>query len=329
MKVVIPMAGYGTRLRPHTYSRPKPLINVAGQPMLKYLLDSLQPLNIDQYIFIVGYLGDQLQEYITTEYDFDSVFIRQEDLTGQSPAIYLARDYIDGPTIILFADTLFETDVNVIRTTDADGVIFAKEVEDPQRFGVVKTNAEGHIVEFIEKPSSKENRNAVIGLYYVKDGKRLLRAIEQQVATDRQVKGEFYIASAFEIMIEQGAKFRTENVTVWLDTGMLSTVLETNEYLLTHGDRDNSKEIHREGVTIIPPVNIHPDAKLNNSIIGPHTTIGANCEVNDSIIKNSIVDAGAIVQNSMLDKSLIGQNAQVIGRYRALNVGDQSSIAFS
>src|SRR5690349_3996946 len=138
MKVVIPMAGYGTRLRPHTYSRPKPLINVAGQPMLKYLMDALTVLDIDEYIFIVGYLGDQLEDYIRSEYDLKSVFIRQEDLTGQSPAIYLARDHIEGPTIILFADTLFETDLEAMKRTDKDGIIYTKEVPDPRRFGVVK-----------------------------------------------------------------------------------------------------------------------------------------------------------------------------------------------
>src|SRR5687767_5606210 len=150
MKVVIPMAGYGSRLRPHTFSRPKPLFNVAGQPMLKYLMDSLQVLNIDEYIFIVGYLGDQLEEFINTEYNLNSVFLRQEDLTGQSPAIYLARDHIEGPTIILFADTLFETDLEAVLRTDADGIIYTKEVEDPRSFGVVKVDDQGHITSFVE-----------------------------------------------------------------------------------------------------------------------------------------------------------------------------------
>jgi glucose-1-phosphate thymidylyltransferase len=328
MKVVIPMAGYGTRLRPHTYSRPKPLINVAGQPMLKYLLDSLQELNIDEYIFIVGYLGDQLEEYITSEYDFKSVFLRQEDLTGQSPAIYLARDHITGPTIILFADTLFETDLGVINSTEADGVIFTKEVVDPSQFGVVGLDQQGRIKTFIEKPETKENRNAVIGLYYVREGSELLRAIEEQVATNRLTKNEFFIADAFQIMIDKGADFRTQNVSVWLDTGRPSTVLDTNRYLLENG-RDNSAQYQKEGVTLIPPVNIDPAAVLKNAIIGPYTTVAANCHVEDSIVRDSILDEGAYVQNSVLAASLIGQKASVIGRFRTLNVGDQSTIDFS
>lgn len=328
MKVVIPMAGYGSRLRPHTFSRPKPLFNVAGQPMLKYLMDSLQVLDIDEYIFIVGYLGDQLEEFINTEYNLNSVFLRQEDLTGQSPAIYLARKHIDGPTIILFADTLFETDLEAVVRTDADGIIYTKEVEDPRSFGVVKLNDEGIITTFVEKPPTMENRNAVIGLYYVKDGKWLLRAIEKQVATNRMTKDEFFLADAFAIMIEEGAKFKTQPVTVWLDTGKPETVLETNRYLLENG-RDNSGDANREGVMLIPPVYIHPDAKITNAIIGPHATVAADCKVSDSIIRDSIVDAGATVESAMLDKSLIGQGAHVGGRFRAFNVGDRSSIDFS
>ena len=328
MKVVIPMAGFGTRLRPHTYSRPKPLINVAGQPMLKYLLDSLQELNIDEYIFIVGYLGDQLEEYITGEYDFKSVFLRQEDLTGQSPAIYLARDYISGPTIILFADTLIETDLGVINSTEADGVIFTKEVIDPSSFGVVGLDDQGRIRTFIEKPETKENRNAVIGLYYVREGQDLLRAIEEQVATNKLTKNEFFIADAFQIMIDKGADFRTQNVSVWLDTGKPTTVLDTNRYLLDNG-RDNSAQFKHEGVTLIPPVNIDPAAVLKNAIIGPYTTVAAKCHVEDSIVRDSILDEGAHVQNSVLAGSLIGQNASIIGRFRTLNVGDNSTIDFS
>jgi glucose-1-phosphate thymidylyltransferase len=328
MKVVIPMAGYGSRLRPHTYSRPKPLFNVAGQPMLKYLMDSLQVLDIDEYIFIVGYLGDQLEDFINTEYNLKSVFLRQEDLTGQSPAIYLARDHIEGPTIILFADTLFETDLEAVLRTDADGIIYTKEVEDPSQFGVVTLDEQGHIKTFVEKPTSKENRNAVIGLYYVKDGKRLLRAIEQQVATDRMTKGEFFLADAFAIMIEDGAKFRTQPVSVWLDTGKPDEVLKTNRYLLENG-RDNSAERQREGVMVIAPTYIHPDARITNAIIGPHATIAADCEVSNSIIRDSIIDAGATVESAMLDQSLIGQGAHVGGRFRAFNVGDRSSIDFS
>lgn len=322
------MAGYWTRLRPHTYSRPKPLINVAGQPMLKHLLDSLRVLDIDEYIFIVGYLGEQLEDYICKTYSFKSTFIYQKEMNGQSPAIYLAKDCLNGPLIILFADTLFETDLTVVSRTDADAIAFVKEVEDPRRFGVVEVNGDGRVTRFIEKPEAMNNREAVIGLYYIRESAKMLRAIESQFAQERTTKGEYYIADAFQIMIEQGAMFRTEPVKVWLDTGKPETVLETNRHLLKTGF-DNSSDVQREDVMVIPPVNIHPSAKLHHVIVGPHTTIAADCEIRDSIIRDSIVDEGAVVEDSILDLSLIGRGARVVGRYRTLNVGDQSSVDFS
>ena len=325
MKVVIPMAGYGSRLRPHTYSRPKPLINVAGEPMLKHLIDTVEPLNADEYIFIVGYLGDQLETFIREEYDFKATFVVQEELSGQSPAIYLAKEHLEGEVVILFSDTLFETDIDAIRTTNADGIAYVKEVEDPRRFGVVKMDETGNITQFVEKPDSMENKQAVIGLYYIRDAAALLDAIKSQLEQEAMTKGEYYIADAFQIMIDRGAKFTTQEVTVWLDTGKPDTVLETNRYLLDNG-HDNSADVQGDTVTIIPPVNIHSSAKVDHAIIGPHTTISADCEISYSIIHNSIVDREAVVKNAILDESLIGQRARVTGRYQILNVGDTSSV---
>ncbi len=330
MKAVIPMAGYGKRLRPHTFSRPKPLINVAGQPMLKYLIDALEKeeLNIEEYIFIVGYLGDQIEEWIRANYHFKSTFVVQEELIGQAHAIHLAREHLEGPVIVLFSDTLFEADLGVIKRTEADAVAFVKEVDDPRRFGVVEVDGQGRVTRFIEKPDSMENKNAVIGLYYLRDSEAMIRAIETQMARNQMTKGEFYIADAFQIMIEEGAEFRIQTVDVWLDCGKPETVLATNRYLLRNG-RDNSQEVQREGVTIIPPVYIHPSAKLERAIIGPDVTVSAGCDISYSIIHNSIIDCGARVHKAILDDSLIGVDAQVIGHYFTLNVGDSSSIDFN
>lgn len=327
MKVIIPMAGYGKRLRPQTYSRPKPLINVAGRPMLAHLLDSLQGLDIDEYIFIVGYLGEQIEEFISDNYDVKASFVVQEELIGQAHAIYLTRHLLGGPAVVLFSDTLFEADLSVIGSTNADAVVFTREVEDPRRFGVTVLNDEGRVVQFIEKPDGMEHRQAVIGLYYVRDSQHMIRAIETQMQRKQMTKGEFFLADAFQIMIEEGADFRTQTTDVWLDCGKPETVLETNRYLLEHGS-DNSETIQQNGITIIPPVYIDPKAKINHAIIGPYATISANCEISYSIIRDSIVDRCAVVHHSMLDKSLIGQDAFVAGRYRTLNVGDMSSIDF-
>ncbi len=328
MKAVIPMAGYGKRLRPHTFSRPKPLINVAGQPMLKYLIDALEAeLDIDEYIFIVGYLGDQIKDWIRENYDFKATYVVQDELIGQADAIYRAREHIEGPTIILFSDTLFETDLDAVNRTDADAIIYAREVEDPRRFGVVELNDEGRITRFIEKPDTTENKNAVIGLYYVREGEDLIAAIEEQMARNQMTKGEFYLADAFQIMIENGADFRSEPVDVWLDCGKPETVLETNRYLLENG-YDNSASVQIKGVTVIAPSNVHPSATLENAIIGPYATIGKGCEVRNSIIQDSVVDDGATVQHMLLNESLIGRDAHVVGRHHTLNVGDSSTIDF-
>lgn len=325
MKVVIPMAGYGKRLRPLTYSRPKPLINIAGQPMIKHVIDSLQGVDIDEYIFIVGYLGDQIEEYITANCNVKASFVTQHEMLGQAHAIHLAREFLQGPTIVLFADTLFEADLSPIKHTDADALVYVKEVKDPRRFGVVELNGKGQVTRFIEKPESTENKQAVIGLYYMRDAADLLRAIDAQMARQHMTKGEFFIADAFQIMIDEGAVFRTQVVDIWHDCGKPETVLETNRYLLANGC-DNSAEVKQNNVTIIPPVNIHAEATFEHAIIGPHATVAAGCHVSYSIVRDTIIDTGATVQNALLDQSLIGRDARVVGQYSILNVGDESSV---
>jgi len=327
MKVVIPMAGYGKRLRPHTFARPKPLINVAGQPMLKHLLDALSGLDIDEYIFIVGYLGEQIEEYVSTHFNFKARYVVQDELIGQAHAIYLARAYLQGPAIVLFADTIFQADLSVIEHTDADALAFVKQVDDPRRFGVVEVNDQNLITRFVEKPDSMDNKNVVIGLYYIRDSAHMIRAIEKQMQRKQMTKGEFYLADAYQIMIEDGARFKTANVDVWLDCGKPETVRATSRWLLDHG-YDNSVEAQRDTITIIPPVYIHPSARVEHAIIGPYATISAGSEVRFSIIRDSILDEGAYVSNSLLDDSLIGREARVVGRYDKLNVGDSSTIDF-
>jgi glucose-1-phosphate thymidylyltransferase len=327
MNVIIPLAGFGTRLRPHTYTRPKPLINVAGKPVLGHVLDKLKGLNVAEIVFIVGYLGDQVKAYVDANYDFKSHYVEQKELLGQAHAIYLARDLVEGPTVILFVDTLFETDLNRLQEETCDGVIYVKEVEDPRRFGVTLVNAEGRITRLIEKPSSRKDNLAVIGLYYVKDVQQLMTTIKILMDKNMQTKGEFYLADALQLMIDDGALLRPEPVTVWLDCGKPETVLETNRYLLKH-NMDNSNEVSSISSIILPPVHIHPTVKIKNSIIGPYVTIAAKCEIEDSIIRNSIVDEQTYIKDAMLQESLIGRNVDLIGRYRQLNLGDSAQISF-
>ena len=327
MKVIIPMAGLGTRMRPHTFSRPKPLVNVAGQPMLTYLIDLFDDIKVDEWIFIVGYLGEQIEAFVAETYDINAIYVVQEELIGQAHAVHLAKEHLAGPCFVLFSDTLFETDLSVIKNTNADAIAFVKEVEDPRRFGVVELNADGVVTRFIEKPDSMDNKNVVIGLYYLKDGAAMISAIEKQMARKHMTKGEFFLADAFQIMVDDGAVFRTQDVDVWLDCGKPETVLETNRYALEHW-RDNSTTAGREGVSIVPPVYIDPAATIERSVIGPYVAVSKGAEVRGCVLANCIVDNGARIENMVIEDSLIGQGAVATRRSSTLNLGDQTSAEF-
>ncbi|GAB4565686.1 MAG: sugar phosphate nucleotidyltransferase [Anaerolineae bacterium] len=327
MKVIIPLAGFGTRLRPHTYSKPKPLVNVAGKPVLGHILDKLVDLPLEEVIFIVGYLGEQIKEYVEANYHFPARFIEQKELLGQAHAIWLARDHVPGEVLIIFVDTIFETDLDRVLNADADGVLLVKEVEDPRRFGVVVLE-DGYVRRLVEKPDSDEYRLAVIGVYFIKDGPRLMQAIDQLMARRIQTKGEYYLADALQIMIDEGARLVAQEVDVWEDCGKPETVLHTNRYLLSKQQGDG-REAHLVNSAIIPPVYIAASAHIENSIIGPYATIAEHARICNAHIRDSIIDEGAVICDTMLDQSLIGKNAVVRGRFRRLNVGDSSQVDFS
>ncbi|MCD6289260.1 MAG: NTP transferase domain-containing protein [Anaerolineae bacterium] len=327
MKVIIPLAGFGTRLRPHTYSKPKPLVNVAGKPVLGHILDKLVGLELDEVIFIVGYLGEQIQAYVDSHYKFPARYVEQKELLGQAHAIWLAREYVHDDVLIIFVDTIFETDLRAAPGADADGVLYVKEVTDPRRFGVAVVE-NGRVVRLVEKPETDEHRLAVIGVYYIKDSQWLMRAIDELMERDIKTKGEYYLADALQLMIEQGACFIPQEVAVWEDCGKPETVLHTNRYLLSKL-QDNGHKAYLVNTTVVPPVYIAPTAQVEHSIIGPYATIADRAHVQNAIIRDSIIDEGAHIQDTMLDQSLIGKNAVVRGRFRRLNVGDSSQVDFS
>lgn len=331
MKVIIPLAGSGKRMRPHTWSKPKPLLNVAGKPVLGHILDKLADLDVevDELIFIVGWLGDQIQEYYETSgYPYPACYVEQRQLLGQAHAIWLAREHLTGPVLIIFVDTIFIADLGGLETSELDAVLYVREVEDPRRFGVAVLDGEGLVSRLVEKPDSFDNRLAVIGVYYVHDSGWLLRAIEELMARDIQTKGEFYLADAYSLMIQQGARFGVREVSVWEDCGTPKDVLMTNRYLLEHGQSTEDIASTVRSV-IIPPVYIAPSAQVEHSIVGPYVTIAENSVVKQSIVRDSIIDEGAYIDDTMLDRSLIGKDAVVRGRYRVLNVGDSSRVDFT
>lgn len=330
LKVVIPMAGLGTRLRPHTWSKPKQLVSVAGKAVLDHVLDSLAtiPKTIDvELINIVGYLGEQIECYVQEHYpELKTHTVVQENPRGQSHAIHLAREYLHGPMLIVFADTLIETDLGSLDNDPAEGVVWVKPVPDPRRFGVADVGPNGWVRRLVEKPQDMSNNLAVVGFYYFKKGEDLVAAIEEQMSRDIQLKGEFYLADAVNIMLEHGLKMRTEKVETWLDTGTPEALLETNRYLLQNG-LDNSQEIsNTNGSVIIPPVFIHPTAKVKDSIIGPFVSIGAGCQVTHSIIRDSILEDEAQATNVILEDSLVGRCAQLNRRPAVVNAGDNTVV---
>ena len=332
LKIVIPMAGFGTRLRPHTWSRPKQLMSLAGKTVLEHVLDQFRslPPNVDvEYIFIVGYLGEKIEAFMDKHYPQLTVkYVVQSEMRGQSHAIYLAREYLKGPMLMVFADTLIETDLSALGQDNIDAIAWVKPVPDPRRFGVTEIGADGLVTRLIEKPKEMHNNLAVVGFYYFMHAEDLIAAIETQMKEDQQVKGEYFLADAVNIMLNRDTKMRTQRVDIWLDAGTPEAVLHTNHYLLEHGKGNGVKLNPENGVTIIPPVFIHPEAEVKSSVIGPYTSIGAGCKVSNAIIAESILEDGSQVTNVVLDNSLIGQAAMVTGCPNSLNVGDNSAINF-
>jgi glucose-1-phosphate thymidylyltransferase len=330
MKIVIPTAGYGTRLRPHTWSKPKPLVSVAGKPVLGHVLDTFANTpDIDEVTFIIGYLGEQIEEYVSEAYpDLPSRYVEQKELIGQSHAIWLAREGLEGPMMMMFVDTIIEVDLSVIERDDIGAMGWVKEVPDPRRFGVAEVSEAGWVRRLVEKPQDLSNNLAVVGFYYFRRAEDLIAAIVEQMERKTQLKGEFFLVDAINIMLEQGLKMKVQPIEEWHDCGKPDTLLETNRYLLESG-RDNSYQAsQREGIIVAPPVFVDPTAKIERSVIGPHVSIGPGCVIKNSMIQNSIVDAKSEISDTSLCASLIGREARVIGQHRTLNVGDSSEIGF-
>ena len=331
LKIVIPMAGFGKRLRPHTWSRPKQLISMAGKTVIEHVLDTFSTLPSDlktEFVFIVGYLGDKIREFMEIEHpDLTVHYVVQEEMRGQSHAIYLARDYIDGPMIMVFADTLIETDLSFLEQEESDIVAWVKPVPDPRRFGVAEVGKNQRVTRLIEKPQAMDNNLALVGFYYFKNGQDLIQAIEEQINQKVQLKGEFFLADAINIMLDgDSCSMRTQKVNIWLDAGTFEAVLGTNRYLLDHGHDNSEKAGQRIGVKIIPPVYIHPEAEVESSVLGPHATIEAGCRILGSNIQNTIVEKNSQIEDAILDGSMIGQNSRLKGGSYSITIGDNTDL---
>jgi glucose-1-phosphate thymidylyltransferase len=322
MQVIIPLAGKGTRLRPHTHLTPKPLLKVAGRPVMDWVMDRLEGLDITELIFITGHLKDQVEKFARSNYRIPSRYIEQKVQDGTAGAINLARPYVKGPVLIIFVDTVFEADLTLINRTKADGIIWAKEVEDYQRFGVVVTDAEGYMTRIVGKPSTPISKLANIGLYYIRDTESLWKGIDHVLANPAN-KGEWYLTDAFQWMIEHGKRILTAEVGGWYDCGKLDTLLETNRILLEKGA---ARRVDFPGVTIHDPVYIEDGVQIEQSEIGPNVSIEQGTRIKASRVRNTIVGRDTKLNRVNLDESLLGADVMLDGFEGSVTVGDHSEL---
>jgi len=327
MKVILPVAGKGTRLRPHTHTKAKSLVSVAGKTVLEHIIERLQAIEVEDYIFITDENGQQVADFM--EYKFPQLrchYLVQRERLGPAHAVSLAAPEINpgDDLLVVFNDTIFVTDLAKIPElcANADGLIYSKEVEDFQRFGVNVMRDE-LIIDMVEKPDTPISRLAQVGLYYLKDGIGFLDYIQQAIAAGDTVKGEYYLPSVFMRMIADGLKLKAPEIDAWLDCGKPETLLETNRFLLKgrhhiHGEVDNS--------VMIEPVHVEGGAIVTNSIIGPNVSIAAGSRIENSVISDSIINTESRVSNMVLHHSLLGDSVTLIGSPRRMNIGDHSLI---
>jgi glucose-1-phosphate thymidylyltransferase len=300
------------------------MLKIAGKPVIDYVMDDLQRLgNVEQVIYITGHLKDKV-EYARAKYPFDAVFIEQKVQDGTAGAVALAKPYVDQPVFIIFVDTIFDADLSVVNRSDADGIIWVKTVEDYKRFGVVVTDADGHMTKIVEKPSTPISKRANIGLYYIKNWKLLYEGIEWTLKQPKN-KGEFYLTDAFQYMIDHGAKIKVIDVEGWYDAGEQGTLLETNRTILDKGRARRPASVPA-GVTVIDPVYVEDDVTLSASTIGPNVSIGAGSRIEGSELRDTIVGTGTTVSNSALTGSIVGDAAVIDGVRGQLNVSDHSVV---
>jgi len=325
VKVIIPLAGKGTRLRPHTHTVPKPMLKVAGKPVMDYVMDDVAKLgNVEQVIYITGHLKGIVEKHARSAYSFPGVFVEQEVQDGTAGAVELARPYVDQPVLIIFVDTIFDADLSVINHSTDDGIIWVKEVEDYQRFGVVVADEHGHMTRIVEKPDTPISRRANIGLYYIRNWELLYEGIKHTLAQPAN-KGEYYLTDAFQYMIEHGAKIKVIDVAGWYDAGKLDTLLDSNRVMLEKG-RGHVTNRGLTNVTITEPVRIEDGATVTDSYVGPNVVIGSGSVVTNCTMVDTIIGNGSKVVGSTLKDSMVGDRVVLESVTGSVTLGDDAEI---
>ena len=327
MKAIIPVAGAGTKLRPHTYTQPKALIPLAGKTILSIIVDQLKDAGIQQFIFIIGYMGEKIQDYVEANYaDLNCQFITQNERYGTGHAIDLTRDAVgNDEVLIVLGDTIAEYDVKSIIESPYS-MLGIKKVDDPRNFGVAEIDEEGIITRVVEKPAIPKSNMALVGIYKIKETAYMFDCIRQITEMDVRTYDEFTLTEALECMIAKGAKFKPFKVSNWFDCGKKDTLLQSNAILLKKfGGKVPDASLSLNNI-IIPPVSIGDGCVIQNSVIGPNVAIGEHSIINRSIVKDSIIGAYSNIHEIVLNNSLIGSDAEVKGVSRSLNIGDNTAV---
>ncbi len=329
MKAIIPVAGFGTRMRPHTYTTPKVLLNVAGKPMLDHIIDSLKAAGIDGVTLIVGYLGDVIEKHVRARYpELDNHFVEQKEMLGLGHAISLGKalHHRDKDLLIILGDTILKADFPKLLSTK-DTAIGVKEVDDPRRFGVVELKADGSISRMLEKPEVPPTNKAIVGVYKINDPALLFAGLDHIIQDDIRTKNEYQLTDALAWMIEKGHRMVPFEIDKWLDCGKPETLFETNRILLDERTETREDLRKRYPLSVInPPVSIGEGCVIEDSVVGPYAVLGKNCKVTHAAIHDSIIGDGAEIRGIMLKESLIGSEAAVTSHSHRLNIGNNSTI---
>ncbi len=331
MKAIIPVAGVGTRLRPHTYSQPKPLIPVAGKPILGFIIDRLVKAGCTEFVFVIGYLGEKIESFVKETYpNLSTRFVIQNKREGLGHAIYLTKDFVkQGEDIfIVLGDTIFEADIETVMQMPGSA-LGLKRVDDPRDFGVAEVDEAFNITRVIEKPAIPKSNLALVGLYKIKESDALFTALEQIIKHEFKTQGEYHLTDALMLMIQQGIAFKGFKIQNWYDCGKKDILLETNAILLKKANLTNEQHSGFQNTIIIEPVSIAANCDIKNSIIGPNVTLGENTSVNYAIVRNSIIGNDATIDDVVLHDSVIGSDTFIKGLSQSLNIGDNTEIDLS
>jgi len=330
MKAIIPVAGAGTKLRPHTYTQPKALIPLAGKTILSIIVDQLNEAGIKDFIFIIGYLGEKIQDYVEEKYPhLNCHFINQNERFGIGHAVSLTKEIVgNDEVLIVLGDTIAEYDVKEVINAPYS-LLGVKKVDDPRNFGVAEIEEDDFISRVVEKPAIPKSNMALVGVYKIKETNFLFSCLEKIITTETKSYEEFSLTDALECMIQSGAKFQSFKVQNWFDCGKRETLLESNATLLKKFGGNIAEKHFFENTIIIPPVTIAEGCDIKNSVIGPNVAIGEHTSLNHAIIKNSIIGSYSNLFEIVLSNSLIGSDAEVRGVNRSLNIGDNTAIDLS